>query len=126
MRVILIGFMGVGKTSVGKRLAKKLNFDFIDTDYEIELVEKKSISKIFEQDGEKYFRKLENNLLKDLVKNDNIVISTGGGIITTKENFDHNLGVVDGMERVLNFTQDYNTDEDEDIQNAYKRLNERL
>ena len=55
MRVILIGFMGVGKTSVGKRLAKKLNFDFIDTDYEIELVEKKSISKIFEQDGEKYF-----------------------------------------------------------------------
>ena len=49
MRVILIGFMGVGKTSVGKRLAKKLNFDFIDTDYEIELVEKKSISKIFEQ-----------------------------------------------------------------------------
>ena len=88
MRVILIGFMGVGKTSVGKRLAKKLNFDFIDTDYEIELVEKKSISKIFEQDGEKYFRKLENNLLKDLVKNDNIVISTGGGIITTKENFD--------------------------------------
>ena len=41
MRVILIGFMGVGKTSVGKRLAKKLNFDFIDTDYEIELVEKK-------------------------------------------------------------------------------------
>ena len=88
MRAILIGFMGVGKTSVGKRLAKKLNFDFIDTDYEIELVEKKSISKIFEQDGEKYFRKLENNLLKDLVKNDNIVISTGGGIITTKENFD--------------------------------------
>ena len=88
MRVILIGFMGVGKTSVGKRLAKKLNFDFIDTDYEIELVEKNSISKIFEQDVEKYFRKLENNLLKDLVKNDNIVISTGGGIITTKENFD--------------------------------------
>ena len=45
---------------------------------------------------------------------------------TTKKNFDHNLGVVDGMERVLNWTQDYNTDKDEDIQNAYKRLNERL
>lgn len=88
MRVILIGFMGVGKTSVGKKLAKKLNFDFIDTDHKIELLEKKSISEIFEQDGEKYFRKLEHSALKDLIKNDNIVISTGGGIITTKENFD--------------------------------------
>lgn len=45
---------------------------------------------------------------------------------TTKKNFNHNLGVVDGMERVLNFTQDYNTDKDEDIQNAYKRLNDRI
>lgn len=88
MRIILIGFMGVGKTSVGKKLAKKLNFDFIDTDHKIELLEKKSISEIFEQDGEKYFRKLEHNVLEDLIKNDNIVISTGGGIITTKENFD--------------------------------------
>lgn len=45
---------------------------------------------------------------------------------TTKKNFNHNLGVVDGMERVLNFTQDYNTDKNEDIQNAYKRLNDRI
>lgn len=45
---------------------------------------------------------------------------------TTKKNFNHNLGVVDGMERVLNWTQGYDTDKDEDIQNAYKRLNERL
>ena len=70
MRVILIGFMGVGKTSVGKKLAKKLNFDFIDTDYEIEILANKTIPDIFEQDGEKHFRKLE-----------------GGGIITTKENY---------------------------------------
>ena len=47
MRVILIGFMGVGKTSVGKKLAKKLNFDFIDTDYEIEILANKTIPDIF-------------------------------------------------------------------------------
>ena len=81
MRVILIGFMGVGKTSVGKKLAKKLNFDFIDTDYEIEILANKTIPDIFEQDGEKHFRKLESIILED------VVISTGGGIITTKENY---------------------------------------
>lgn len=88
MRLILIGFMGVGKTSVGIKLAKVLNFEFIDIDNEIEILEGKSISEIFEEYGEKYFRKLESNILEKLIKNNNIVISTGGGIITTKKNFD--------------------------------------
>ena len=87
MRVILIGFMGVGKTSVGKKLAKKLNFDFIDTDYEIEILANKTIPDIFEQDGEKHFRKLESNILEKFIKKEDVVISTGGGIITTKENY---------------------------------------
>ena len=87
MRVILIGFMGVGKTSVGKKLAKKLNFDFIDTDYEIEILANKTIPDIFEQDGEKHFRKLESIILKKFIKKEDVVISTGGGIITTKENY---------------------------------------
>lgn len=87
MRVILIGFMGVGKTSVGKKLAKILNFDFIDTDYEVEILANKTIPEIFEQYGEKYFRKLENSILEKFVRNEDIVISTGGGIITTKENY---------------------------------------
>ncbi len=87
MRVILIGFMGVGKTSVGKKLARQLNFNFIDTDYEIEILANKTISEIFEQYGEEYFRKLENSILEKSVKNENVIISTGGGIIATKENY---------------------------------------
>ena len=87
MKIILIGFMGVGKTSVGKQLARKLNFNFIDTDYEIERLTNKSIPDIFEQYGENYFRKLENSILEKFVKNEDIVMATGGGIITTKENW---------------------------------------
>ena len=87
MRVILIGFMGVGKTSVGKKLAKKLNFDIIDTDYEIEILANNTIPDIFEQDGEKHFRQLESIILKKYIKKEDVVISTGGGIITTKENY---------------------------------------
>ena len=84
MKIILIGFMGVGKTSVGQMLAKKLNFNFIDTDYEIEKVSSETIPNIFEIYGEDYFRKIENNILKKVLKENNVVISTGGGIITNK------------------------------------------
>lgn len=88
MRIILIGFMGVGKTVVGKSLAKNLNIKFIDIDNEIEKRENKIISDIFKESGEEYFRELENDLLKELVKEDNIIISTGGGIIIKQENID--------------------------------------
>lgn len=88
MRIILIGFMGVGKTTIGKIIAKKLKLNFVDMDNYIEKREGKSISKIFEEYGEQHFRELESESLKDLIKSDNIVISTGGGIITTKENSD--------------------------------------
>ena len=88
MRIILIGFMGAGKTSVGERLAKKLQFDFLDMDYKIEEVENKQITEIFEQYGESYFRELENKVINEYIQNENIVISTGGGIITTKENIE--------------------------------------
>lgn len=88
MRIILIGFMGVGKTTIGKIIAKKLKLNFVDMDNYIEKREGKSISKIFEAYGEQHFRELESESLKDLIKSDNIVISTGGGVITTKENSD--------------------------------------
>ena len=88
MKLVLIGFMGVGKTSVGKKLAKKLDFKFIDTDYEIEKLENKTISQIFEDYGEEYFRSLETKVLKNSLKEKNIIISTGGGIITNKENYE--------------------------------------
>ena len=86
MRVILIGFMGVGKTSVGKALAQKLNIDFIDTDCEIEKYANRTIPDIFEIYGENHFSELETKVLKDLIQKDDIIISTGGGIIISKEN----------------------------------------
>lgn len=111
MKIILIGFMGVGKTSVGKQLARKLNFNFIDTDYEIERLTNKSIPDIFEQYGENYFRKLENIILEKFVKNEDIVMATGGGIITTKENYnilknEEKVIFLDGsVETIINHVQ---------------------
>ena len=93
MRIILIGFMGVGKTSVGRLLSKKLEFDFIDMDLEIEKSQKLSISEIFNIYGESYFRNLEKNLLKK----DNLVISTGGGVVASKENIE----ILKGEENVI-------------------------
>ena len=61
--IILIGFMGTGKSSVGKRLAKKMNYNFIDTDAYIEELEGKKISDIFNEKGEEYFRKLETKVV---------------------------------------------------------------
>lgn len=86
MKIIIIGFMGSGKTTSGKYLAKKLELEFIDMDIEIEKLENRTIGDIFKQEGEQYFRGLETKLLKNLLAKDNVVISTGGGIITAKEN----------------------------------------
>ena len=84
--VILIGFMGSGKSSVGKALAKKLERKFIDMDDEIELGEEKSINDIFTEYGEDHFRELETNYLEKLLTKKNKVISTGGGVILKEEN----------------------------------------
>jgi shikimate kinase len=84
--IVIIGFMAAGKTTIGKELSKKLDFDFIDTDIEIEKNEKMKISDIFEKKGEDYFRHLETNILKNTINKKNIILSTGGGIIVRKEN----------------------------------------
>lgn len=85
MKLILIGFMGSGKTTIGNILSKKLNMDIVDMDLEIEKKLNISINDIFNLYGEKYFRNKEVELLEKLLKKDNIIISTGGGIIETKE-----------------------------------------
>lgn len=85
--IILIGFMGCGKTSIGIRLAKKLSYSFIDTDSLIVEKAGRPISEIFEADGEEYFRRMETELLKELnSKIDGAVISTGGGMPIREEN----------------------------------------
>lgn len=87
-KISLIGFMGSGKTSVGKRLAEKLNYDFIDLDKEIEKGEGKTIPAIFDKYGEQYFRKLEQTYLQKFLEKEKIILATGGGIVNTGECFE--------------------------------------
>ena len=75
MLVFLIGFMGSGKTSIGKKLDKKMKYAFLDLDQEIEKQENLSISEIFEIHGEDYFRVLEKKVLVDLTQLSNTVVS---------------------------------------------------
>ena len=82
----LIGFMGVGKTTIGEQLAAKHNVNFIDTDKEIEITTNKSISDIFKKDGENHFRKLETGALKTIVENN--VVACGGGLPGYNNNMD--------------------------------------
>ena len=85
--IILVGMMGAGKTTIGKELLNVLkDYTLIDMDSEIENREKMKISEIFEKYGEKHFRELETNLLKELSKNQNQIISTGGGVFEKEEN----------------------------------------
>lgn len=78
-RIYLVGMMGVGKTTLGKQLAKQLHYSFFDLDKAIELAEGKSIAQLFEQYGESYFREAEQKALHATEGKDHIVIATGGG-----------------------------------------------
>ena len=80
----LTGMMGVGKSTVGKKLAKKLNYDFIDIDKLIEIKEGTSINLIFKNKSENYFRKLECEVTLQVLKKNNTVISLGGGAFLNK------------------------------------------
>lgn len=79
--IILIGFMGTGKTTVGNELARLKDMDFLDMDLELEKKENKTINQIFKEHGEAYFREKESDLLKEISCLENTIISTGGGII---------------------------------------------
>lgn len=86
MNIVLTGFMGTGKSQIGKRLAKELRMSYLDTDEFIEKREKDSILAIFRKRGEKYFRRLETKIVKEVALLDNYVISTGGGVVLREEN----------------------------------------
>lgn len=84
--IYLIGFMGTGKTSIGKKLAEILNWTFVDTDKEIEKMLQISISEIFDKYGEEEFRKTESTVLANIANRRNLVVSTGGGIVLSYKN----------------------------------------
>ncbi|MDO9542223.1 MAG: shikimate kinase [Kiritimatiellia bacterium] len=84
--VILVGFMGTGKTTVGKLLAQQLKKSFIDMDSIIEERAGKSIGQIFEEDGEPRFREMERALVQELAAKTGLVIAAGGGIVLNPDN----------------------------------------
>jgi shikimate kinase len=84
--IYLVGFMGTGKTTVGKELAKRKNWSFVDLDDLIELRERMTIVEIFAQKGEPYFRRREKEILKEVAKEKNFVVACGGGIVLDEEN----------------------------------------
>lgn len=87
MIIALIGFMGSGKSSVGRELARRIVYQYYDTDLEVEKKIGLTLSEIFQRYGEAYFRQLEEEVLEGLVHNkEDIVISTGGGIVLSVQN----------------------------------------
>ena len=88
MKIYLIGFMGSGKTSIGKRLAKRLGYNFLDLDTLIEVKSKQKIPGIFREQGEDGFRKIERKALEDTFQLEDIVIATGGGTPCFFDNID--------------------------------------
>ena len=84
--IILTGFMGTGKSTVGRLLAEKIGYRFVDTDTLIEQQTKATISEIFATQGEKTFRQLETDLVKKLAAENRQVIATGGGLVLNQDN----------------------------------------
>lgn len=92
MKLILLGYMGSGKSTVGRAVAQKLQIPFLDLDDEISKTENKSISQIFSKKGEIYFRKLESKILKELLESDtHFVLALGGGTPCYGQNLQHIL-----------------------------------
>lgn len=86
MNIYLVGFMGTGKTTVGRLLAEKQKWNFVDLDDLIELKEQRRIVDIFAKEGEPYFRKVEKKVLKEVATQKKFVVACGGGIVLDKDN----------------------------------------
>ena len=84
--IVLTGFMGTGKTTIGKALAQMLQMKLVDVDEEIESAEGMTINDIFKTCGEQHFRDIETAMIKKLSQEGNLIISTGGGAVLRDEN----------------------------------------
>lgn len=85
--IVLIGFMGSGKTTIAKKLSERLGFECVDLDAEIVKTVGRSIPEIFRCDGEAIFRNLETHVLRSIANRSRLVVATGGGIVEREENW---------------------------------------
>src|SRR5512134_2502970 len=99
LRVILTGFMGTGKTAVGEKLAKRLGYQFLDTDLMVEAETGKTITDIFEHEGETAFRVVEKKMVRKALEQEKVVVATGGGAIVDSESLKlmKDRGIVIGL-----------------------------
>ena len=88
-RIILIGYMGAGKTTIGKALSKELDMMFYDLDWYIETRMHRTVAQIFAEKGEEGFRKIEHNMLHEVAEFENVIISCGGGTPCFFDNMDY-------------------------------------
>ncbi len=88
MRLFLVGYMGCGKSSIGRRLARRLGVEFVDTDALVERAEQAEIADIVRYEGEQYFRECERRALESACGVEDAVISTGGGLPVWRDNID--------------------------------------
>jgi len=115
--IILTGFMGSGKDSVGREISKNTDLSFFSMDDYIVLKEKRTINKIFEESGEDYFRKIEKETLNEIKNIKNTVIATGGGVVKDKEN----RKVLSGMGKVVHLYTNLDA-----VNNIIKIYNQRM
>lgn len=84
--IVLVGFMGAGKTAVGNMLARRLGKSFIDVDLLIEEKSGLTINEVFDRHGEPYFRRIESEMIADISKSDDLIVAAGGGAVVDDSN----------------------------------------
>lgn len=89
LRILLIGYMGAGKTTIGKALSDEMNIPFYDLDWYIEARMHRNIKQLFEERGEEGFRKIEQAMLHEVAENENVIIACGGGTPCFFDNMDY-------------------------------------
>ena len=92
LRIILIGYMGAGKTTVGRALARELNVPFYDLDWYIESRMRKTVKQIFDEKGEEGFRRIEQSMLHEVAEFENVIVSCGGGTPCFFDNMEYMNG----------------------------------
>lgn len=85
-KLYLVGFMGAGKTTVAAALSRRVGWRTEDIDVRIEALERRTVSAIFAQDGEPYFRRVERQVLRELLPDRNVIVATGGGTFADPDN----------------------------------------